>query len=194
MKKMLLKRAIVLALLVIVAISVGYFSIGLNLPSSPQITKKQPATVSLAMAANIDPEKLYKVTDVVDGDTFKVKINNEEITVRMLGINTPEVVDPRKSVECFGPEASAETKSLLNSREVKLVLNPNREKTDIYNRLLAYVYRDDGLFLNGLLIQEGFAREYTVGKAYEFQSEFKNVEKQAKVAKKGLWGKCTNNE
>ena len=144
----LLKRLIILFLVVSITVVIGYLSAGLDFTSSPEIVTKQQATVSLAMAANIDSSKLYKVMDVIDGDTFKVKIDGKEITVRMLGINTPEVLDPRKSVECFGPEASAETKLLLNNREVKLALNPGREKTDIYNRLLAYAYRDDGLFIN----------------------------------------------
>ncbi|MEK9177919.1 MAG: thermonuclease family protein [Patescibacteria group bacterium] len=188
----LLKRLIILFLVVSITVVIGYLSAGLDFTSSPEIVTKQQATVSLAMAANIDSSKLYKVMDVIDGDTFKVKIDGKEITVRMLGINTPEVLDPRKSVECFGPEASAETKLLLNNREVKLALNPGREKTDIYNRLLAYAYRDDGLFINELLIQEGFAREYTVGKPYQYQSEFRNIEKEAKMAGKGLWSKCAN--
>lgn len=188
----LLKRLIILFLVVSITVVIGYLSAGLDFTSSPEIVTKQQATVSLAMAANIDSSKLYKVMDVIDGDTFKVKIDGKEITVRMLGINTPEVLDPRKSVECFGPEASAETKLLLNNREVKLALNPGREKTDIYNRLLAYAYRDDGIFVNKILIEEGFAREYTVGKPYQYQSEFRNIEKEAKMAGKGLWSKCAN--
>ncbi len=190
MNRIFVKQTVILTLAVFTAITVGYFSVGLNFSSNPQVVAKQPASVSLAMAANINPAKLYKVTDIIDGDTFKVKVDGKEITVRMLGINTPEVVDPRKPVECSGPEASAETKSLLKGREVKLALNPNREKTDNYNRLLAFVYRDDGIFINELLIKDGFAREYTVGKPYQYQSEFRDAEKQAKMAGKGLWSKC----
>jgi endonuclease YncB( thermonuclease family) len=190
MNRIFSKRVFVLAALLIVAATAGYFAANINWSVDKQVKTTQPANVSAAMAANIDPAKLYQVTDVVDGDTFKARIDGKEITVRMLGINTPEVVDPRKPVECFGPEASVETKSLLAGRKVKLALNPNREKTDIYNRLLAYAYRDDGLFINELLIQEGFAREYTVGKAYQYQSKFRNAENIAKTALKGLWGKC----
>src|SRR5437899_10902569 len=125
-RRNIFRRFIISALIILGLIS-GYF--GLNDFRKVGAYSAQ-ARVSAAESAVIDPDKYYKVTDVVDGDTFKVNIDNKEITVRLLGINTPEVVDPRKPVECFGPEASVETKSLLNNREVKLVLNPAREKTE----------------------------------------------------------------
>ena len=138
----------------------------------------------------IDPTKLYKVTYVIDGDTFKTDISGHIITVRVLGMNTPETVDPYKPIECYGPEASAEGKSLLDGRSVTLKFNPNREQKDKYGRYLLYVYRDDGLFYNEYMIQKGFAEEYTVGTPYSFQSEFKNDQAVAQAAKIGLWGKC----
>ena len=115
------------------------------------------------------------------------------ITVRVLGINTPETVDPRKPVECYGPEASVEGKSLLDGRSVELKFNPNRERMDKYGRYLLYVYRDDGLFYNEYMIQQGFAEEYTVGTPYSLQGEFRRDEAAAKAAKLGLWGKCDPN-
>jgi micrococcal nuclease len=139
---------------------------------------------------SIDETKHYPVSYVVDGDTFKADIDGREITVRLLGINAPETVDPRKPVECFGPEASAEAKSLLNGRTVELRFNPNRERTDRYGRYLLYAYRDDGLFLNEDLIKNGFAKEYTVGTPYSFQAEFRKAEAEAKAAGKGLWKAC----
>ena len=139
---------------------------------------------------SIDEKTLYRVSDVVDGDTIRAVVDGREITVRMLGVNTPEVVDPRKPVECFGPEASAETKSILHGRNVRLVENPRRELKDKYGRYLLYVYRDDGLFMNESLLLGGFAREYTVGRPYSFQAQFRADEATAKAAEKGLWGKC----
>ena len=158
-------------------------------------SSKEQANIYNASDIVIDPNTFYEVTNVIDGDTFKVKISNgiisdKEVTVRMLGINTPETVDPRKLVECFGKEASDESKSLLTGKDVKLTLNPNREKTDKYDRLLAYVYLDGNTFVNELLVKEGYAREYTVGKAYQYQSLFKSDENQAREAGKGLWGAC----
>lgn len=138
----------------------------------------------------IDPKKIYEVTDIIDGDTFKVMNGDRELTVRMLGINTPETVDPRKAPECYGKEASDETKELLKGGEVRLELNPNREKYDIYGRILAYVYLPSGLFVNEYLVRNGYAREYTVGSPYEYQKQFRSDEKYAETHNIGLWLHC----
>lgn len=138
----------------------------------------------------IDQEMYYPVTRVIDGDTFNAQVNEKEITIRMLGINTPETVDPRKSPECFGKEASDETKLLLGHRSVQLKLNPKREVQDKYGRYLAYVYRADGLFINEYLLKGGYAREYTYGKPYSEQRNFKKVEKVAQQGRVGLWSAC----
>lgn len=145
-----------------------------------------------ATVISIDPSELYKVTSVMDGDTFKAMIGRHQITVRMLGIDTPETVDPRKPEQCYGHEASDETKRLLVGHSVRLGLNPNREERDKYHRYLAYTYLADGTFLNEYLLAGGFAREYTYGKPYIFQKEFRDIENEAKDGKKGLWGVCVD--
>lgn len=142
-----------------------------------------------AVTISIDEDSQYPIERVIDGDTFTAKIGWHEITVRMLGIDTPETVDPRKPVQCFGKEASDQTKNLLNGKAVQLKFNPNREKKDKYGRYLAYVYAGD-LFVNEFLLENGYAREYTYGKPYIFQKDFREIEKIAKDSKKGLWGKC----
>jgi len=192
------KRVLILIAFTILGIAIGYYGPQIKWPTFSLNKVEQKAQVlSATEKANIDPQVYYEVIDVVDGDTFKVRIQssilglaNEDITVRMLGVNTPETVDPRKPPGCYGEEASKVTKSLLTDREVRLVLNPNREKVDKYDRLLAFVYLPDGLFLNEYLVREGYAKEYTYGKSYQFQKEFKELEKQAKESKLGLWGKC----
>ena len=146
--------------------------------------------VSASSEVSIDQNVYYPVSYVVDGDTFKASIGGKDITVRMLGINTPETVDPRKAPECFGHEASDETKRLLGGKKVQLHFNPNRELKDKYGRYLAYTYREDGLFVNEELLKQGFAKEYTYGSAYIFQHEFRGIEASAQKDKKGLWGVC----
>jgi micrococcal nuclease len=143
-----------------------------------------------ALTISIDPDTLYPVTAVMDGDTFKAKIGWHTVTVRMLGIDTPETVDPRKPEQCYGKEASDETKGLLFGRSVRLELNPDREVKDKYDRYLAYIYLEDETFLNEYLLENGFAREYTYGKPYIFQDKFRSIEKEAKEKKIGLWGVC----
>jgi len=142
----------------------------------------------------IDSSRLYQVTYIDDGDTFRINADAYEVRVRMLGVNTPETVDTRKKVQCFGPEASAQTKLLLKKQKVRLMFSPDRELKDGYGRYLAYVYREDGLHVNKYLLENGFAREYTVGTPYDRQTEFKAVQADAKNAMKGLWAKCVSKD
>src|SRR6478609_637892 len=78
------------------------------------------------------------VSRVVDGDTVIVQAGSRTLDVRLLGIDTPETVDPRKPVGCYGPEASAFTKHLVTGRAV--TLRYDRELHDRYGRFLAYVW------------------------------------------------------
>ena len=91
---------------------------------------------------------LYRVLRVIDGDTIMIDRDGIAERVRMVGIDTPETVHPSKSVECFGREASDKTKSWLEGRRVRLVADSIEGERDKYQRLLGYVYRDDGLFIN----------------------------------------------
>ncbi len=110
----------------------------------------------------------------------------------MLGIDTPETVDPRKTVQCFGKEASNKTKELLSNHSVYLETDNSQSLEDKYNRILAYITREDGLKINEYLLSNGFAHEYTYKIPYERQKEFKKLEKEARVNKAGLWGDLCN--
>ena len=44
------------------------------------------------------------VDRVVDGDTVKLELDGEYVSVRLIGMNTPETVKPDSPVECFGTE------------------------------------------------------------------------------------------
>ncbi len=129
------------------------------------------------------------VSRVVDGDTIKIKIGDTEDTVRLIGINTPESVDPRKTVECFGKEASSRMREIAEGKEALLVKDPTQTERDKYHRLLAYVYLADGTLLNQKMIEDGYAFEYTYITPYEFQTEFKDAEKNAREKELGLWDK-----
>jgi micrococcal nuclease len=141
-------------------------------------------------AVAIDPDSLYAVAHIVDGDTIDVRKGNRLITIRLLGIDAPESVDRRRGLQCFGMESSDELRHLLQGRQVRLKLNPNREAADRYGRYLAYVYREDGLFVNEDLISRGFAREYTYGRTYESREAFMLAEARARQEGRGLWSAC----
>ena len=132
-------------------------------------------------------QKYYSVTKVVDGDTITINLDGTSETIRLIGINTPETVDPRKPVECFGKQASDEAKTLLSGKKVRIEKDSTQGERDKYGRLLAYVFRDDGLFFNEHMIQQGYAYEYTYNKPYKYQTQFKADQVLAKSQGKGLW-------
>ena len=81
---------------------------------------------------------LVKVVRVIDGDTIKAIVEGEEVSVRILLIDTPEIVHPRKPIEKYGLEASKFTKEKLKENSY-VYLEFEGSKLDIYNRLLAHV-------------------------------------------------------
>ncbi len=131
--------------------------------------------------------KYYNVKRVIDGDTIVILNNGVEEKIRLIGVNTPESVDPRKPVECFGIEASNYTKENILNKNIVLVQDESQSKYDKYGRTLAYVYRDDGFFLNKEIIKNGFGYEYTYSRDYKYKEDFKNAEYFAKQNKNGLW-------
>ncbi len=129
----------------------------------------------------------YTVTRVVDGDTIVVRINDGDESVRLIGLDTPEIVDPRKTVECFGKEASDEAKKILAGKTVRLETDASQDFRDKYGRLLAYVILTDGTNFNKFMIANGFGYEYTYKVPYKYQADFREAEKIARENKSGLW-------
>lgn len=133
-----------------------------------------------------------RVLKVVDGDTIEVEISGVIRKLRYIGVNTPETVDPRRPVQCFGKEASNENKRLLEGKIV--VLEKDISETDKYSRLLRYVYLklDDGstLFVNDYLVRQGFAQVNTYPPDVKYADRFKAAEKEARENGRGLWSKC----
>ena len=104
-------------------------------------------------------EEGFKVIKVVDGDTMDVSIDNKTERLRLIGIDTPETVDPRKKVQCFGIEASNKAKELLFGKFVSLENDESQGERDKYKRLLRYVFLQDGTNFNLFMIAEGYANE-----------------------------------
>ena len=129
------------------------------------------------------------VVAVVDGDTIEVRLGGHRERVRLLGIDTPETVDPRKPVQCFGTEASRRTKALLPPGTL-VRLERDAEARDIYGRLLAYVRRVDGTFVNLALLEEGYAQVLSIPPNVAYSSVFAAAARDARVAGRGLWSAC----
>ena len=117
-------------------------------------------------------------------------LDGEEIVVRLIGLDTPETVAPDRPVECFGPEASARTKGLVEGGQVWLEYDEVSGPTDKYDRTLAFVWLDQQTMLNELLIREGFAEEVTYTDGYAHAEEFRAAEDAARSSGAGMWTAC----
>lgn len=190
------KLLVIFSTLIIIS-GLGFLWFGLNpktLPSTPSSTPHIVESIQEATNSGVAAIQGERVTvlEVVDGDTIKVDISGKEYTVRYIGIDTPETVDPRRPVGCFGKEASNENKKLVSGKTV--FLQKDVSETDKYKRLLRYVFLplENGslLFVNDYLVREGFAKALTYPPDVKYNEQFRDAEKQAREGKRGLWGRC----
>jgi micrococcal nuclease len=141
--------------------------------------------------------EVAEVTRVIDGDTVEVRLTERaegpgagraEIggtyTVRLIGIDTPESVKPGTPVECFGKEAAAAAKALLEDRRVTLVKDV--EEADGYDRLLRYVYLGEEM-VNARLVINGYATAYTYPPNVRHSELFVALQGEARAGEAGLW-------
>jgi micrococcal nuclease len=148
---------------------------------------RAPADDGRTVAAGLPAGRDSVVRDVIDGDTIVVGDGEH---VRLIGIDTPETRHPTKPVQCFGHEATKETRRLL-PRGTRVRLVGDVEPRDRYGRTLAYVVRvRDGLFVNAALAGGGFARPLTIPPNVAHTDEFRRLAEQARVAGRGLWSRC----
>lgn len=137
-------------------------------------------------------ETSFKVIKVIDGDTITVNVRGKNETVRLLGIDSPETVDPRKPIQCFGKAASDKMKSFVQGKSVILVDDSTQGNRDKYKRLLRYVYLPDSVrtFVNGEMVKQGFAFSYRQYPT-KYLARFNGWEKYARENNLGLWGSCS---
>lgn len=129
----------------------------------------------------------YQVISVIDGDTIKVSQNGTVMTVRLIGLDTPETKDPRKPVECFGRESTSKMKELVEGKRVTLVSDPTQGDLDKYKRSLRYVMLETGQDVALKMIQAGFGHEYTYDLPYAKQAAYKDAQRIAQLEGAGLW-------
>lgn len=128
------------------------------------------------------------IVRVVDGDTVILRIDGRQERVRLIGMNTPESVDPRRPVECLGKEASAKATEILTAgMPVHTEPDPTQDVRDRNGRLLLYLWTPDGVLFNEQMIRLGFASEFTFAAPYRYQNQFRAAEREARAAKRGLW-------
>lgn len=162
--------------------------------STPETIEPEP----VAVVENVTTSTNALAIRAVDGDTIEVRIDgaSEDVKVRLLGVDTPESVDPRRPVECFGKEASKYTASRVDGRRVRLEADPKADEVDKYGRLLRNVILGDGTDLNAALIADGYAHAYlSFPLDARRKAELTRLEEEAKLARRGLWSPdtCSSN-
>ena len=186
-KTILIFGRIILALFIFAAILTGMRQSGIFkeniLKNTENITIKNDAG-KISPARDPQNGELAKVIRVIDGDTIEIEGGER---VRYIGMDTPETVDPRKSVQCFGVEASNKNKELVEGKTV--LLKKDISERDRYGRLLRYVFINNNL-INLELVEQGFAYSDTVPPDVEYQDLFLKAQSEARAAGIGLWGAC----
>lgn len=176
-----MKKIIGLIITLVIAVVAGQFTV-------QQIQESKPGAPF---------ERDYRrVVKVFDGDTFQLDDGQK---VRLIGIDTPESHqnlklerDVKKSGKskkillAMGRKAAAFTETLLYGQRVRLEFDVERQ--DRYNRTLAYVYLEDGTFVNQKIIQEGYAYPMTIPPNVRYAQLFKQSFSEARNNNRGLWG------
>ena len=127
------------------------------------------------------------VTRVVDGDTFVAIVDSEEVKVRLVGIDTPEI-KTKDASDCYALEAKLKLKELIEKQQVRLTSDSFQPDKDRYGRLLRYAFLED-LDINKELISLGYARAYTKIKSDQLVT-YLDLEQEAREGSKGLWEAC----
>lgn len=125
------------------------------------------------------------VVRIVDGDTIHVRLEDRVEKVRYIGVNTPEIHHPTRGAEPGGRQAAAVNRGLVSGKRVRLELDV--QLRDRYGRLLAYVWVGE-VMVNAELVRQGYAQVMTVPPNVRYQPVFRELQRQARQARRGLWG------
>lgn len=171
------------------------FLYSLNNPNNTQVLRPHAAPI---VSPTRPPDEIF-VKRVIDGDT--VVLSTGEV-VRYIGINTPELSNKNKTVDCFAIEAFTTNKQLVEGKVVRL--EKDVSNTDKYRRLLRYVYIDEPsytpgvydkeIFVNDYLVKHGYAFSLTYPPDIKYQDKFISSQSEARKNRLGLWKKCIDNE
>lgn len=155
--------------------------------SQIQLAQSSPPPSAVGVIAGTQNE-VARVVRVIDGDTIELEGGRK---VRYIGIDTPETVDPRKTVQCFGKEAAEKNREWVLGKEVRL--EKDISEVDRYGRLLRYVFVRIGetkMMVNEGLVREGFAKSSSYPPDIKYQERLRIAEEEAREVGRGLWEAC----
>ncbi len=181
------KRKLSILYFFFVLVAAWFFNKTLPKNTSPAPSPSPTNVVKISSSS----AEFAKVTRIVDGDTIEIESGEK---VRYIGVDTPELHHPKKSVQCFGREAMEKNKELVEGKTVRL--KKDVSNTDRYGRLLRFVYLEndiassEAIFVNDYLVREGFAHTATFPPDVKFSELFRASEREARENNRGLWKEC----
>lgn len=154
-----------------------------------------PAPESQSSPARWPRRYRGRVLGVVDGDTLKVRLRDgRPRTVRLLGIDTPELARAGEPAECGGRAAKRRMKRLVRrgKRRVRLRTDPSQAREDAYGRLLAYVHRRrSGRDLGKAMLRSGWAAVYVFGGVpFQRVNGYERAAERAERRGRGVHRRC----
>ncbi len=126
------------------------------------------------------------VVSITDGDTLRLEVDGQELRVRLIGVDTPEV---SPDVECFGPEAEQALTALAPPGST-LGFTYDRDPRDRYDRELLYLFTTDGTLINYELVAQGYGTALRVAPNDRYWNDLQAAERAAQRDGLGLWGDC----
>lgn len=134
----------------------------------------------------IDGRPTGVVASITDGDTLRLVVDGDELRVRLIGIDTPEL---RPSPGCFADEAT-EALARLAPVGTRIGYEYDDDPQDRFERELMYLYAADGTFINLALVEDGYARERHYSPNFRYREQILEAGAAAQAAGAGLWGAC----
>ena len=149
--------------------------------------KEKPSPSSISTSVANSSQEYRKVYKVIDGDTFWMKDQGGQTEkIRFIGIDAPECrKSAHKDIQRFGKESKDFLVGFLKGK--KVALEYDVERYDRYGRTLAYVYLEDGTFLNEYLIKNGYAKVVTFPPNVKYHRQFVIAERYARQHQLGMW-------
>lgn len=151
-------------------------------------TLTTPITADKTDTVNIDPKKEYEISEIIDADTIKIKVDDKIQTINLLLVDAPELKINGKEI-VMGKNAKEFVAKFLKDKKIQLEFDKLTKDKD--NIKLAYIYvKDDKgnkICINEKLIKNGYAKLVKYDTKIKKYEDYKKLETTARESKINIW-------